>query len=148
MQKRIAALAVAAVLCGCTDTGTGEKVGQIIKLNKQGLFCQTWEAELIRGGINNGSGASSTVFDFTVENESLIPALQDALDKQYEVKIHYRMEFATFCRSDSENHFLTSIERLNAPGHALEVSPAVDEKDRKRRELQEQLKALDAEPKR
>ncbi len=66
------------VLClaGCKDMGNGEKVGQIIKLNRQGFFCKTYEAELIRGGLNNGSGAASTLFDFTIEDERLIPAVQ------------------------------------------------------------------------
>lgn len=125
----------------CHDTGTGEKVGQIIKLNKQGVFCQTYEAELIRGGLNNGSGASSTIFDFTIEDEKLIPAIQDALDKQYEVKLKYRMEFATWCRSDSENHFLTGIERMNMQGHPMEIT-SQDPKEAKKKELQKQLDDL------
>lgn len=140
MMIRILALtALATLLTGCWDTGTGEKVGQIIKLNKQGVFCQTYEAELIRGGLNNGSGASSTIFDFTIEDTALVPQIQEALDKQYEVKIHYRMENVTLCRSDSDNHFLTGIERMNQQGHPMEVAPAEDPREAKRRELQRQL---------
>lgn len=114
----------------------------LTKLNKQGVFCQTYEAELIRGGLNNGSGASSTIFDFTIEDAALISQIQDALDKQYEVKIHYRMEGLTFCRSDSDDHFLAGIERLNKQGHPMEVAPAEDPREAKKRELQRQLNEL------
>lgn len=142
MIKIIGVSFLCLVLCGCWGTGDGEKVGQIIKLNRQGAFCKTWEAELIRGGLNNGSGAASTVFDFTIEDMRLLPQIQDALDKQYEVKIHYNMELATLCRSDSGNHFLTGIERLQSPGHGLQVAPTVDPKEEKRQELLRQLKEL------
>ncbi len=116
MNRIVFVLVGALMLTACGDTGRGEKVGQIIKLNKQGLFCQTWEAELIRGGLNNGSGASSTVFDFTIEDPDLVPAVQAALDGQYEVKIHYNMEWSKACRSDSGDHFLNRVERLQGQG--------------------------------
>lgn len=131
------------LLTGCWDTGQGEKVGQIIKLNRQGVFCKTWEAELIRGGLNNGSGAASTLFDFTIEDSRLVQEVQNALDGQYEVKIHYNMEWTTACRSDSAEHFLQRIERLSSPGHALQVAPAVDPIEKKRMELKRQLLELE-----
>lgn len=144
MKRRLIIPLASLLLISCKDQGYGEKVGQIIKLNKQGFFCKTWEAELIRGGMNNGSGAASTLFDFTIEDPRLVAAVQDALDKQYEVKIHYNMEAATACRSDSNDHFLNSIERLSAPGHALQIeAPAVDPVQQKRLELLKQLKDLE-----
>ncbi len=145
-MRRWLIVAFSLSLCGCGDCGDGEKVGQIIKLNHQGAACKTWEAELIRGGLNNGSGAASTLFDFTIEDERLVPAIQDAIDKQYEVKIHYNMEGVTLCRSDSDSHFLQRIEALRDPGHALQVSPQQqpDPREIKRQELLKQLKELEA----
>lgn len=142
MKPKMLLLLPILIVCGCKDMGHGEKVGQIIKLNKQGFFYQTWEAEIIRGGLNNGSGASSTLFNFTIEDPSLVPAVQAALDGQYEVKITYNMEFATWGRSDSGDHFLNRIERLNGQGHALEVKPATDPREQKRQELLRQLRDL------
>lgn len=141
-MKRVVLLPLFLIMSACWDTGDGEKVGQIIKLNKQGAFCQSWEAELIRGGLNNGSGASSTVFDFTIEDPHLVPAIQAALDGQYEVKIKYHMEMNTLCRSDSQSHFLTSVERLTGQGHPMEVQPT-DPREIKRQELRKQLKKLE-----
>jgi len=107
-------LGLVALLCaGCWNTGTGEKVGTIIRLEKTGVFCQTWEAELIRGGLANGSGGFSTLFHFTIENRpDLVAKVQTYINQQTEVKVRYRGEGVTFCRSDSDNYFLTDVVPL------------------------------------
>lgn len=111
-------LAVSFVLltgCGINlSPGTGEKVGQIVKLNKQGLIRETWEGQLIRGGMNNGSGSFGMVpFEFTIDDDSILQKVKDALDKQTEVKIKYRMEgLYSFFRTDSGGHFITGIETV------------------------------------
>jgi hypothetical protein len=90
--------------------GNGEKIGIITKLAKTGAFCKTWEGQIVRGGLSGGSGVMGAPFDFTVESDELAKKVQDIMDKQQEVKISYHVEGATFCRSDSEDHFLTNIE--------------------------------------
>ncbi len=115
MRKSLIALALLPMLLtSCKDTGSGEKVGSIVKLAKQGVFCQTWEAEMIRGGFSNGSGVGGTPFHFTIEdNPELVKKVEQLMNTQQEIKITYRTELATFCRSDSEiNAFLTNIEVL------------------------------------
>ena len=104
---------VVPMLTGCWDTGSGEKIGTIIKLNKQGVFYKTWEAEIIRGGINNGSGVMGQSFHFTIENDSMAQEVERYMNAQQEVKISYNMEAATWCRSDSQSHFLSKIEPLS-----------------------------------
>ncbi len=100
-------------LVGCWDKGGGEKVGSIIKLNRQGFFCKTWEAEIIRGGLNTGSGVVGTAFHFTIEDDSLAKQVEQAMNSQQEVRITYRFEAVTWCRSDSpDDAFLVKIEPL------------------------------------
>jgi hypothetical protein len=101
-------------LSSCYEVGTGEKNGTITKFAKTGFFCKTWEAEIQRGGLNSGSGVIGAPFDFTVEDPSLVQKVQDAIDSQREVRIHYRSEFNSFCRSDSQDHFLVSIDYVAA----------------------------------
>lgn len=99
--------------CGANgQPGTGEKIGQIVKLKKVGIMRDTWEAELIRGGMSGGSGSfGMTPFDFTVESESDIPRIKEYMEKQTEVLIHYRTEGVYgACRSSSDGSFLVSIE--------------------------------------
>lgn len=98
-----------------TSPGTGEKVGSIVKLSEVGIFCKTWEAQLVRGGMANGSGSFGVQpFDFTIENGALVEQVRAAMEASQEVRLHYRTEGVTFCRSESENHFVTAIEPLGA----------------------------------
>jgi hypothetical protein len=111
MKKTLMVIVLAAVaLTGCVERGTGEKMGVVTKLAKQGLFCKTWEAEIVRGGLVGGSGVNGQSFHFTIENDDLAKKLQDAMENQKEVKIEYRTEVFTFCRSESDGHFLTKLE--------------------------------------
>lgn len=99
--------------CGVNfSNGTGEKVGQIVKFSQQGWFNKTWEGQLIRGGMNGGSGAFGTVpFNFTIEDVNLANKVEQCMRDQTEVVVHYRIEgiYSPF-RSESQGHFLASIE--------------------------------------
>lgn len=107
---------IAMACAGCWDTGSGEKVGIITRVAQTGAFCKTWEATLIRGGLTGGSGAFSQPFDFTIENrDDAVEVLRQAMESGAEVKITYRSEMATFCRSDSGDHFLTSLTIIKKP---------------------------------
>lgn len=118
MKKIFAVIAMTLALSGCLQNGDGEKVGQITKVSKEGAFCPTWEAEIIRGGFNGGTGVQGQAFRFTIENnDALLKQVQDAMNKQQEVKIHYKSEVVTFCRSE-HNNFLTGIEVISAPSAA------------------------------
>jgi hypothetical protein len=114
-HKLAIVLTAALALAGCGSKGTGEKNGVITRVAQTGIFCKTWEAEIIRGGLNQGSGVMGQAFSFTIEDKKLLPVLQNAFEKGLEVRIHYNTEMATFCRSDSEDHFLTAIE-IVGPG--------------------------------
>lgn len=97
--------------CGIGTPGTGVKIGQIVKLSRQGMICKTWEGQLLRGGLTDGSGAIGAPFEFTIENEGLVPDLQTALENQTEVKISYTTEgLYSACRTDSGGVFLDSVQ--------------------------------------
>jgi len=93
--------------------GDGQKIGQIVKLSQQGYLRKTWEAQLIRGGLNAGSGSFGTVpFDFTIESDSLRALVQSAMEHGTEVVIRYHKPlFYSPLRSESSGHFLTTISR-------------------------------------
>lgn len=103
---------IGTTLSGCWDMGGGEKIGSITRLQRTGAFCKTWEGEIIRGGLNSGSGVVGNAFHFTVEDDALAQQVQKAMEAQQEVKISYKQEAVSFCRSDSDSHFLTKIEPL------------------------------------
>jgi hypothetical protein len=112
MNKKIITLLLSLLITGCWETEKGEKVGIIVKLGKQGAFIKTNEAELIRGGMNNGNGSFGVrPFDFTIEDERLLRIVQKAFDEQKEIKITYHKEWATLWRTEtSDNSFLDDVE--------------------------------------
>lgn len=109
MKQILLAVAACLVLTACGDYGSGEKIGTFVKLKQEGFFCKTWEAEIVRGGMNGGSGVMGQPFDVTIEDPSLISKVKDLMESQSEVKITYHTEINTFCRSQSGDNFLTSI---------------------------------------
>ena len=144
MKQKLLIAALSITLTNCGDCGNEAHVGSVVKLGKTGAICKTWEAEIVRGGLNNGSGGvSATAFSFTIEDQRLIDLVQDAFDKQYEIKVEAHDEAVTLCRSDSNDHFAMAITKMNNPGHPLEVDPGVDPRESKRQELLKQLKELE-----
>lgn len=110
MKKSILLCLISLFLTGCWETEKGEKVGTIVKFAKEGIIFGTWEAELIKGGMNEGSGAFGKSFHFTVENSELISRLNYALTNQKEVRITYHKEWlAAFWRCESDNYFLDNV---------------------------------------
>lgn len=109
-KKFIISILIILLLSGCWEIKKGEKTGYIVKLAQEGAFIKTYEAELIRGGFNNGSGSNGASFDFTIENLSLLPIIQESIDNHKIVKIKYHQEFATIGRCESNDYFLDDIE--------------------------------------
>lgn len=111
----LTALSVTILLTGCWETERGEKIGTLVKLGHQGKFIKTWEAELIRGGMNGGNGSFGTQpFDFTIEDDKLLLIAQKALDQQKTVRVRYHKEFGTLGRTETDdNSFLDDIEIIN-----------------------------------
>jgi hypothetical protein len=120
MKKILIPVLLVIVLAGCNRmTGRGEKVGTVIKLSQEGYFFKTWEGEMVRGGMNNGSGAFSTKpLHFTIDNPDLLPLVQKAFEEQKEVVAtfegHTNVVFSTTSECNDENgggncKYLTSI---------------------------------------
>jgi hypothetical protein len=98
---------------GDIQTARGEKRGEIVKLSCEGLVIHKWEAELIRGGMQNGSGAfSGQPFYFIVEKKQLRDKVQQALESGKEVKIKYHKAMFTLFRTtdNADNYFLDDIQ--------------------------------------
>ena len=111
MKKLLSLTLLSLLLSGCWETSKGVKVGVIVKCAREGFFIQTYECELIRGGLNSGSGSFGQSFHFTVENPDLIQIATQALNDQKEVKLSYHREFATLWRTETDgNYFADNIE--------------------------------------
>lgn len=103
---------MALVGCGMSNPGDGEKIGQIVRVTHEGVICKTYEAQMIRGGMSNGSGGfGTTPFHFTIDDEKTADQLRKYMADQVEILIKYRTRFIyPLCSSESGGAFLTSIE--------------------------------------
>ncbi len=98
--------------CGVnTSPGNGEKVGTIVRVSKVGMANDTWEGELIRGGMSNGSGSFGAVpFHFTIEKDDMAKLAEKYMREGTEVTIKYRQEGVwSVTRSESGGTFLETI---------------------------------------
>lgn len=112
-MKKLLLLACAALLLqGCWETSKGTKVGIIVKCASEGILSKTYECELVRGGVSDGSGTLGKSFHFTAEHSEMFSVLDDALNNQRQVRIKYHTELmAAPWRTETENAaFVDAVE--------------------------------------
>jgi len=98
--------------CNISNPSNGHKIGRIVKLADEGVWCKTCEGELIRGGLVDGSGSMGSSFKFTIESRALREIALQAFETQAEVILTYEVELCSACwRSEcSTPHFVKAIE--------------------------------------
>lgn len=125
MKKIISAilLTLPLLFSGCWEVSSGEKIGQITAIAEQGAFVKTWEAQIVRGGMNNGSGVTGQVTHFTIENNpALVESLTKAMNEGKEVKITFHKEMISFLRSESDDIFAETMEIIEPEGMKIQES--------------------------
>lgn len=103
-MRKILAVLTLVVASGCCEVSDGVRVGTITKFSHKGLFCKTWEGQLLMGGlVPGGQGMSANVWSFTVEDPALVETVQKIQESGKQVKIHYSQEWITGpCRSETD----------------------------------------------
>lgn len=112
MKKILLLIVGCLLLSGCWETRKGEKVGVIVKVGKEGMFWGTYEGELVRGGLQDASGANGQAFHFSFGqfDSSLVKRALIVMKKNKPVVISYHCEaFVAPWRSDN-NCFADNIE--------------------------------------
>jgi prepilin-type N-terminal cleavage/methylation domain-containing protein len=126
----VSMIAIIIASCGgvCfNNPADGTKIGQIVKVTHSGILCKTWEAELIRGGMNNGSGAFGVQpFNFTISDDSTAGKVIQFMNDQTEVIIDYKTKgiYSPFT-SDSHGNFLINIRssKPEVPAQTQDAAP-------------------------
>jgi hypothetical protein len=102
--------------CSGKHTSHGVRNGNVVKLANEGWFWKTSEVEIIRGGMNTGSGSFGVKpFYATVTNQNDLNKLQWAFDQQKEVVITYDeyffTPFSSECDGEDEHcSYVSSVE--------------------------------------
>lgn len=103
------------LFAGCVQYSDGERVGIVQKFSKKGFaMCKSYEGHAVIGLQNNGTiNTNAEDFSFSVEEQSIIPALEKAMESGHRVKLHYNQEFiAGPCRSDT-HYFVDKVTFLD-----------------------------------
>lgn len=82
------------LLVGCWTVKSGQKSGIIVKVAKEGKYWGTYEGELIRGGLEDASGATGREFHFTIGQfkSELVDKAELAMQNNSHVIITYHCE--------------------------------------------------------
>ena len=111
-MKKVLIIGMCLALSGCWTTQEGQKHGVFVKVAKHGMFLGTWEAELIRGGFNDGSGANGNSFKATLGRfkSNLVGLAIDSMNDQKSITINYHCEWIVMPWRGESNCFIDKIE--------------------------------------
>ncbi|STX49993.1 secreted protein [Legionella busanensis] len=109
-------LVTSSLLTGCWTTQSGQKSGIIVKVAKEGRYWGTYEGELIRGGLDNASGATGKEFHFTLGQfkSDLVKKAILAMESNKHVMLTYHCEAFTFPWSGETKCFVDDIKILES----------------------------------
>ena len=114
-----------AVVSGNPVYGEGVRTGQIIKYSDKGYLFKTHEGELLVTQTGNASLNQDSSWYFSIPKnkiytEDVINKVNEAIDKGYVVKVHYKqMMFREFWNGDTA-YFVDKIEfSKNLSSHNL-----------------------------
>lgn len=115
MRKKFLSLLIISSICllsGCWTTKSGQKTGIIVKVAKEGKFWGTYEGELIRGGLENASGATGREFHFTLGqfHSKLVEQAEQAMENNKHVIVSYHCEALVFPWRGETNCFADKIK--------------------------------------
>jgi hypothetical protein len=116
-------LTTMSLLSGCWTVKSGQKSGIIVKVAKEGKYWGTYEGELIRGGLEDASGATGREFHFTIGQfrSELVKKAELAMQNNDHVIIFYHCEeFVAPWRGETKC-FVDNINILNSK--TKEISP-------------------------
>jgi hypothetical protein len=103
--KYLSIVCLSLPLVACWTTKSGQKSGIIVKVAKEGKYWGTYEGEMIKGGLDNASGASGKSFLFTIGqfDSKLVKKARLAMQNNEHVVLNYHCEeFVAPWRGESE----------------------------------------------
>ena len=96
----------------------GYRAGQIIKMSKKGVLFKTNEGQLNTGGGFGGDGdVTSSIWNFSVarSDKEVLKEIEDAVDGQYRVKLHYKEKFFKHGWRGDTKYFVYDVEAMETP---------------------------------
>jgi hypothetical protein len=99
---------------------TGERAGWVQKLSRKGYICKTWEGEMAMVSM---PGSIPEKFPFTVWDEKVAKAINDAMGKRVSLDYEEHIGLPTSCFGET-GHFVTGVKVLEDIPAAIIVPSA------------------------
>lgn len=91
-------------------TGSSDMVGQVVKIDRRGVICDSNEVDFRLGGFQSGTGVMGMHPEhFAVKDSSLLEKLQAAKNSNSEVNITVETKFVSSRCSGENGKFITAI---------------------------------------
>ncbi len=115
------------LLSGCWTIQKGQKSGIIVKVSKEGKLWGTYEGELIRGGLEDASGATGREFEFTLGQfkSDLVKKAVTAMQNNSHVVLSYHCDQFTMPWSGETKCFVDDIHVVEPVKNAVPATPTV-----------------------
>lgn len=97
----------------------GDRVGTVNKFSQKGLFWQTWEGELLLGGVVSGqNGPVANVWEFSIDRlaehgestDALVAEIANAMKAGRRVELHYKEAACAWEWRGGTNRFVQSVK--------------------------------------
>lgn len=99
----------------------GKRVGVVTKFSHKGIFCKTWEGDLLLGGQGT---VTSSHWEFSVDDKNVAEEINGAMDKQELVELLYHQQLFVFPWKGDTKYFVTGVKQIHRPATAVvNVSP-------------------------
>ncbi len=92
---------------------SGYRAGTVMKMTEKGFVFKTAEGQMNTGGfIDESSGETSIIWNFSVQDTAVIRDIENAVDKGKKVKLYYEEKyFKVFFLGDT-NYFVNRVEEI------------------------------------
>lgn len=97
-------------LSGCYETESGRIKGTINLVTREGIFFKTYNCEVVKGGLEDGTGNIGKTMEFNIEKKYLVHKANALLKDRKNITIQYHKE--AICapwRGDMRAYFIDDI---------------------------------------
>ncbi len=101
--------------CSLHNPCEGRKIGYIVKLAEEGVLFKTTEGELVRGGLQDGTGTLGGSFNFVIKEYETKKLAEYYMRNNIEVIISYKIPMLGIkTQFESEPNFVYDIKPVSA----------------------------------
>lgn len=110
-------LLVIFILLGCFfvfgNYSSGYRAGTVMKMTEKGFFFKTNEGQMNTGGfVDEGTGETSIIWNFSVKDDQVIKDIETAVDKGKKVKLYYEEKYFKIFFLGDTKYFVNRVEEI------------------------------------